>query len=371
VRRRHFEAFRPVCPVCRDPQTGAASPLRSAAVLREEDDAILEGTLCCSNADCQREYPIIDGVPLLIPAIREYVSNNLLAICARTDLGAVTESILGDCCGPGSPLDSTRQQLSSYTWDHYAEFDPGEPPAEPPPGALVRLLDTLLVAAGRTSHPWPAGPVLDAGCCVGRSTFELAQRCDALVLGVDLNFAMLRLAAGVLHTGTVRYPRRRVGVVYDRREFTVHFQRRENVDFWACDVTALPLPDTSLAAVVSLNVLDSVHSPLEHLRAVARVLAPDGVALLGCPYDWAPSATPVEGWLGGHSQRGPAGGSSEPVLRQLLTPGAHPWSVEGLALRAEIEAVPWSVRLHDRSTVSYRVHGAIAEAVRRGERSPS
>jgi SAM-dependent methyltransferase/uncharacterized protein YbaR (Trm112 family) len=360
VRRRHFEALRPVCPVCRNVETGAASAVRLAGVLREEQEVVLEGTLCCGNDACQREYPIIDGIPLLIPAIRTYVSENLLPIFARADLSATTESILGDCCGPGSALDGIRQRLSSYAWDHYAAFDPGETTADPAPGSVVRLLDTLLGVAG----DWPGGPILDAGCSVGGVALELAERFDALVLGVDLNFAMLRLAAEVLRTGKVRYPRRRVGLVYERREFPVPLGRPENVDFWACDVTALPLPEGSLAAVVSLNVLDSVNSPVEHLRSLARVLAPGGKALLGCPYDWAPSATPLEGWLGGHSQRGPDGGTSEPVLRRLLTPGAHPWSVAGLELRAECEAVPWSVRLHERSTVSYRVHGVVAEKVR-------
>jgi hypothetical protein len=50
---------------------------------------------------------------------------------------------------------------------------------------------------------------------------------------------MLRLASEVLRRGVVRYPRRRAGLVYDQREFPARFANIENVDFWACDATAL------------------------------------------------------------------------------------------------------------------------------------
>ena len=82
------------------------------------------------------------------------------------------------------------------------------------PGAVVRCLEQGLSLLSRGVEP----PAIDLGCSVGRSTFVLAGRCDGPVLGVDVNFSMLRLAARVLRSGVVRYPRRRVGIVYDRRE---------------------------------------------------------------------------------------------------------------------------------------------------------
>ena len=172
---------------------------------------------------------------------------------------------------------------------------------------------------------------------------------------------MLRLASAVLRQGRVRYPRRRMGVVYDRREFPVHLAGGESVDFWGADATALPFREGTFAAIVALNVLDCVGSPYDLLAALPRLLAPGGKALLTCPYDWSPGATPVEAWIGGHSQRGPARGASEPALRALLTPGAHPAAIAGLRIVAEEEAVPWRVRLHDRSTVEYRVDLVVVE----------
>ena len=96
-------------------------------------------------------------------------------------------------------------------------------------------------------------------------------------------------------------------------------------------------------------------SPHALLKGLEHVLAEGGGAVLSTPYDWSNGATPYESWLGGHSQRGPWAGASEPFLRALLTPGAHPHSLGGLRLVGERD-VPWHVRMHDRSTVLYRAH---------------
>lgn len=353
MKLRHFEAIRPVCAVCR--ASGIESELGIGRAVREEGGDLLEGVLQCSHAGCQREYPVIDGIPILVPALRAYVAQNVFPLLRRNDLSGTIESILGDCCGPGSAFDQTRQHLSSYGWGHYSDLDPEEP--EGPPLSLLGLLTQGLALAGEPGE----GPILDAGCAVGRSTFELAERHERLVLGVDLSFSMLQVAARALRAGEVRYPRRRVGLVHDQRSFPVRFRRAELVDFWVCDAQNPPFRDGAFSMVTSLNLLDCLPSPHEHLVSLARILAPGGRAVLATPYDWSIAATPVEAWIGGHSQRGPQRGESAVALRALLTPGAHPASVEGLGLVAEVEAVPWRVRLHDRSSVEYDAHLVVAE----------
>jgi SAM-dependent methyltransferase len=318
----------------------------------EAKDHILEGVLHCTNHDCQREYPILDGIPILLPNLRQYVADNILSLYGRRDLSGFTETLLGDCCGPNSVFDTVRQQLSSYTWEHYGDLDPKESPDEPRPGSMLAALEE----GWQMVQPLPTGPILDAGCSVGRATFELAQKTNELVLGIDLNFPMLRLAAEVLQDGIVHYPRRRVGVVYERREFPARFEKAEQVDFWACDATALPLPPGSFSLVLNMNVLDCVNSPREFLLSIANVLRPRGKTALACPYDWSPHATAFEAWLGGHSQRSPTEGASEAVLRALLTPGAHPGSINTLRLTGERDGLPWHVRLHERSAMSYKLH---------------
>jgi SAM-dependent methyltransferase/uncharacterized protein YbaR (Trm112 family) len=357
VRLRHFETLRPLCPVCQAGK-GPALPLKVGTVSREEDGHLLEGVLQCVNPSCLREYPIIDGIPLLLLNIREYISNNILGIYARRDLTPLTESLLGDCCGPNSTLDQVRQHLSSYVSNHYGDLGDAAP-AVHPEGAILALLQESLQLAG----PAPDGPALDAGCSVGRACFELAARERRLVLGVDLHFPMLRIAGEVLRTGTARYPRRRAGVVYDWRQFRARFAGSELVDFWAVDATALPFAPGTFARALGLNVLDCVTSPHALLVSLSSALSQGGKLSLTCPYDWSPGATPLETWLGGHSQRSESQGSPDMVLRALLASGEHPAAIRELKLVAERERLPWQVRLHDRSTMSYEVHAVAAERI--------
>ncbi|MQA92537.1 MAG: methyltransferase domain-containing protein [Gemmatimonas sp.] len=358
LRLRHFEALRPVCPVCR---AGAASGslLAIAHVYREVSGHIVEGILHCANPLCQREYPVIDGIPLLIGNLRHFISENPLRVLLRRDLEPPLESLIGDCLGSGSDFDHVRQQVSAYAWEHYGDLDPARTAEDLHPGTMLGALEAGLRAVEQV----PPGPILDVGCGCGRSTFDLAERTGELVLGVDLHYPMLQVATGVLQQSVARYPLRRVGLVYDQREFEVQIRGRENVDFWACDATALPFDPGTFPLAVGLNVLDSVYSPREFLSELASVLRPGGRTVLTCPYDWTAGATPVEAWLGGHSQRSPLAGSSEAVLRAMLTPGASPSGVEGLRIIAELDDLPWRVRLHDRATMNYRLHLIVAERV--------
>ncbi|MFL6263345.1 MAG: methyltransferase domain-containing protein [Thermoanaerobaculia bacterium] len=354
MRPGHLEALHPVCPVCR--AGGGENRLALVSVFEEEAGQVVQGLLRCPNPGCQREYPILDGIPLLLANLRGTVAGAIDQINAREDLDPAIEGLLGDCCGPGSSYDTTRQHLSTYAWDHYGDLDPAET-GEPRPGSVLRVLERGLELAGEL----PEGPVLDLGCAVGRSSFALAAGGDRLVLGADLSFPMLRLASGALRRGRVRYPRRRVGIVYDRREIAVSFPGSGAADFWSCDAIDLPFSAGTFAAVVALNVLDCVASPHDLLASLPRLLKPGGKAILSTPYDWSPRATPIEAWLGGHSQRGETVGASEPVLRALLIPGAHPASIEGLRIVAEEGDLPWRVRMHERSSVEYRVDLVVVE----------
>lgn len=326
MRRAHFATLQPVCPVCR------TAPLAIATVIRESDDDVLEGILTCTNDDCLREYPIIDGIPILVAAIRAWLAANPLQVLGRDDLSPEIESLIGDVLGPGSAYDTLRQHVGIYAAGHY-ESD-----------AAVQLLDRALQLVA----PSAEGPAIEIGCSVGRTTFALAERLGQLTLGIDLNFGMLRVASRALRESRVRYGRRRVGVVYDRRDVAIDPPARELVDFWCCDASVLPFTDGTFALAASLNVIDIVAQPAVALSECARVLRSGGTALIATPYDWSPTATPVEHWLGGHSQRGANRGASEPLLRRLLAPNFE--------ILAEEPHVPWRLRLHERSSVDYEVH---------------
>jgi len=355
LRLTHFEALRPICPPCHAERGEARELMLTVEAARHGDD-VIEGVLQCPGQGCLREYPILDGIPILVPDVRGYIASQLHLLQSRDDLSPVIETFLGEGSGPGSPLDVARTHLSSYAWDHYGEWD-CESMDGAHPGSVARALGMGLGLAENNGVVIPEGPLLDLGCAVGRASFELAvRRSGNLVVGVDLGFQFLRVASRVLRRGSIRYPLRRGGVRYDWREFPVRFEGHERVDFWAGDAVRLPFSAGTFGGAVALNLLDCVYSPLDLLREIARVLRPGGAAIMAAPYDWTPAATPIEGWIGGHSPRSLGGGASEAVLRALLTPGAHAASVEGLEMVAERDEVPWAVRMHDRSVVTYDLH---------------
>lgn len=299
-----------------------------------------------------REHPIIDGIPIIVADIRSFMQGQLSHIMGRTDLSPLMDSLLCDCLGAGSEFERTRYHLSTYSRSHYGDFDPSAPlPADRAlPALLARGLDLL--------DGEPAGVWLDAGCSVGRATFEMAARTGDLVLGIDLNIAMLRIARQVAETGRVRHPLRRGGVVYDWREFEVDIdaQARDKAEFWACDAMALPFVNDSFAGAVSCNVLDCVASPVAHLMEIGRVIAPGGQAIISSPYDWSSNATPLEAWIGGHSQRSESGGDSVREMRRVMAPDAPPERSTRMVLASDVESVPWHVYVHARATMQYQAH---------------
>lgn len=352
IKLLHFEKLQPVCPRCWQ-SSGQRFPLELGSISKKIHDTVLEGVLVCSNRECLSEYPIIDGVPIMVADLRNYVSQNIIPIMSRRDLSETLESLLDDCYGPGSAFDSNRQHVSTYAFDHYGDLDPAERENSTViPGSILDLLKQGLSKIEERVD----GPVIDLGCAVGRTSFELAKTVDDIVLGIDMHFAMLRTAATILHEGRVVYPRRRVGITFEKREFTAALEGASKVDFWLCDATCLPLDDVTFSLAASLNVLDCVQSPYDHLKEIGRILKPNGAALVSSPYDWNVNATPVEAWLGGHSQRSENHGASETMIRSLLAGGEHPHIIQELELVSESESVPWTLRLHDRSSMNYLAH---------------
>jgi SAM-dependent methyltransferase/uncharacterized protein YbaR (Trm112 family) len=349
VRADHLERLQPVCPACRAAGRPDA-PLALGTVARADGEDIREGVLLCPEPACRREHPIVDGIPILVADLASWASHQLPGLLRRRDLTPFTESLLGDAAGPGSELDRERATLSSYGRGHWGDLDPDDP--LPRTETIAGLLDTAL---GLLDEP-PHGAWLDAGCATGRATFELARRTDGPVAGVDLAFAMLRVAEAARRAGRVAFPQRRVGLVYEQRDLPVDDVPAERLGFWCADAAALPFAAGGFDGVLSLNVLDCVHAPLAHLIELGRALAPGAPALLSTPYDWSPTATPPAQWLGGHSQRGPAGGSSAAELRRILAPGAPAGVDTGLTIAAELDAVRWRVYSNERSATEYALH---------------
>jgi SAM-dependent methyltransferase len=324
------------------------SALSLSTVVHEDDHGdVREGVLVCAEPLCQREHPIVDGIPIVVADLPSWATHQLDAVLWRQDLSPFTESLLGDAAGPASAFDRERTTLSAYGRVHWGDFDCEEPlPAESSLGALVRTAFEALPGPHSVRGTW-----VDLGCAVGRATRELALDGSDLAVGVDLSFGMLRVAERARREGLAVYPIRRVGLVFDRREVEIPDMPTQRISFWCADVDNLPFADGGFDGALSLNVLDCVPSPLQHLVEMGRVLKAGAPALLTTPYDWSVVATPLGQWLGGHSQRAPAHGSSAAELRRALSAADT-----GLTLEAERDAVPWRVYMNERASMDYVLH---------------
>ena len=347
----HFELLSPICPVCRKDE-GTCTSLEIKLSLKGDCDSIEEGILLCSS--CQREYPIINGVPILVGDVRNHISNSILHLYLSGKYSPAIDSLIGDCCGPNSAYDLTRQYLSTYAWGHYHDLDPESEASEPP--SILRCVAPVVEAlSGGT------GPIVDVGCSVGRTTFEIASRTRRPTIGLDVNLSMLFLARRVM-SGHLEYPLRDGGLVYHRKSHPVDLPGSDLVDFWAADATCLPLKTDSVTGLVSLNLLDCVASPTAHLKEVSRVV--NGICGIGCPYDWSPNATHPTEWIGAHSFRSDQDRKSSTALTELLIDEQHPMHIPGIRIVEEFPSLPWRVRVHRRSMMEYQIHLLIAESLK-------
>ena len=89
MRASHLEALAPICPSCK---TGA---LALSQRIRGEPEDVIEGLIQCDNKACQHEYPIIDGIPLLVADLRRLVPEQVLGILGRADLSETMLALLG------------------------------------------------------------------------------------------------------------------------------------------------------------------------------------------------------------------------------------------------------------------------------------
>ena len=351
MRLSHFETLRPVCPVCR--LNGRDGPLALSVVEDEANDDVASGILSCQA--CGSEFPIVDGMPVLVPEVRRFVQDNLFYLLARKDLSPALESLLGDAAGPGSGLESIRQHVSSYAWDHWGDQDP-EPFAPVPgggaPGAVSR---NLAQALDMLDGDLPDGPVLDIGCAAGRTVADAAERLDRDVLGIDLSVPLARCGRQAVVGGRIDYGLRRIGLVYERRSYRLPRRKEDRrSDIWICDALALPFAAQTFCLAIGMNVVDCMRDPRAGLVEISRVLAGGGCALLSIPFDWAGQVTPVEAWLGGHSQRSGHAGSPEAILDLLLSEG--PLAAGDLRRSGPVGEAAWHVRLHDRSCMYYSAY---------------
>ena len=225
---------------------------------------VLEALLACPR--CHTTYPIREGLANLIPP-----SSSL--------------------AGPRVSRYEAPSMISSYLWAHYADIT-GDQEAN----HHVYEMWASVIHEG-------AGFALDAGCAVGRLTFELSRRADYSV-GVDASLGLIKKARELMSNRAVRFTLPEEGLLHRIEEIQLpNHIKTNNVEFLLADVERLPFSSSQFGAVASLNILDKVSHPLKHLQEIDRVSVDVGAQLLfSDPFSWSPEVTDPENWLGGKKE---------------------------------------------------------------------
>jgi SAM-dependent methyltransferase/uncharacterized protein YbaR (Trm112 family) len=243
------------------------------------------GLLHCKR--CGMAYPVLAGVPVLVPAPAHWVAGYRDAVIASlAEHGGATDAALAVIDGFAAA--GTGAEPSRFG-DDWIDGRAGTPP-----GAVGAAMTGLRAAPGPEAVldglvPGSLGTVLDLGCGDGALAARLRARSDALVVA-DLSLrAVLRA-------------RRRAG---------------KGTAAVVVDADALPLAPRCLDAAFAANLVDLVDDPAAMLSALATSLRRSGRLAL---------STPEPGL--GDPDDDPA------VLRELLA------SV-GLDIVDERDGIPW------------------------------
>lgn len=287
-----------ICPGCLPQERGLELKTEET-----EADDIVRGDLMCGN--CGRSFPIRDGLADLDPG-------------AKTRARAASKY-------------ETPTALSSYLWSHFASVLQDRESS----GAYIKWAGLM------SPHD---GLALDIGCATGRFAFEMAQKCD-FVIGLDNSVAFIRTARELMRRRRKQLNLPDEGRLTFTRELVLPPEwTTSNMEFIVADAQALPFRFNQFASVASLNMVDKLTRPLEHLTESNRVAAEhDAQFLLSDPFSWSSEAAAEEDWLGGRPD-GPFAGHGLENIISLLADAEGPmrprWDIEDQG------HIWWKIRTH-------------------------
>ena len=192
-------------------------------------------------------------------------------------------------------LYESEKLLAEYLLFHFGKPEEILTPERDWPSGMRDALDFTRRTVAHFS-PGTVARGLDLGCAVGRSAFEMARNCQA-VLGIDFSHAFINAADRL---------RRGEPIAYDRREeasVVTHLEARppEGIDaaklsFRQGDAMNLPADLGSFDRVHAANLLCRLPEPGRLLDRLPALVKPGGELVLATPCTWLEEFTPPGNW---------------------------------------------------------------------------
>ncbi len=232
-------------------------------IKEEQDDDVLEGELRCPA--CGSTYSINHGVAVVLP---------------KKSL-----SLISDNSGYNS-----QGMLSSYLWSHFSEFFDGPNATDAYKRWSLHFQET-------------DGFALDIGCSVGRLSFELSKT-HPCVIGIDTSLSFIRKARELLAKKRLEFDLIVEGHITEPHSCELDKNWNYNgVDFIVADTLAIPFPKNLFSTVTSINVLEKIPRPIQHLQDVNKVLREENAMFVfSDPFSWDATVSAPEFWLSGRNE---------------------------------------------------------------------
>ncbi|MEO6908008.1 MAG: putative 4-mercaptohistidine N1-methyltransferase [Abditibacteriaceae bacterium] len=203
------------------------------------------------------------------------------------------------------------QMLADYLLFHYGDDADVMPWEFGPKDALQ--YPARCVQLCKNASNGHAKRVLDLGCAVGKSTFELARFADE-VIGIDYSYQFINAANQLKETGAHDYQilqggdeteLRTAWVTEDIDRSRVHFRHGD-----ACNLSDdLGTFDGALMA----NLLCRLPDPKSCLERMKNLISQKGWLVIATPASWSEEYTPREKWMAKN-------GSTLNGIRECLEP---------------------------------------------------
>ena len=272
---------------------------------RERDGVeVVSGNLRCPR--CRTDYPIAGGIAMLLPQPQDPVRNTTMQYEAP-------------------------EAVSSYLWSHYADLMGDEE-------ATGAYLEWAALVSSEN------GMGLDAGCAVGRFTFELSRKCKFAV-GFDYSRSFIAVARELLMERRLNFPLKQEGHLFEQCTIRLPAAWDSNrIEFIMADAQAIPFRSHLFSQVASLNLVDKLPKPFHHLTEMNRIALMRGAQfLIADPFSWSAAWAKEEDWLGG-TRYGRFAGNGQDNLRAILEGRtgelSPPWTV------TKHGSIWWKIRNH-------------------------
>ncbi|WP_448211265.1 5-histidylcysteine sulfoxide synthase [Colwellia sp. MEBiC06753] len=171
----------------------------------------------------------------------------------------------------------------------------------PAPFENYQLQLAELVKTWVNQYQQNTAKLLDLGCSVGRTSFELSTNFEHID-GVDFSARYIQHGVQLQSGERVRYQMIKQGDIVDYHEFNlanITDAKPENILFSQADPSNLKAILTGYDVILAQQVLEQCYDPKQFLAEITSRLNADGLLIIASDYQFDETVADKSKWLGG------------------------------------------------------------------------